>query len=272
MAQVLTLPENTNGRDFVVGDIHGAYDVLLKALKEAQFDSAKDRLISVGDLVDRGAQSSSAAAFLEQPWVYAVRGNHEDMFLDICHEDGTLDRELTQTDIHNGLGWILKETPESLAALHAAFTKLPIAIEAPTSRGTVGFVHAEVPAGMDWATFKAGIESDDHHLIQQAMWGRTRINNGDTDGVPGIDRLFYGHTIQENGPQQLGNCFYVDTGSVLRVLKGDRAPEYMLTLCDIAAKTFAVPGPSAQPSQPYKIVKDVPEEKKPFGKYSRPAR
>lgn len=55
---VLRLPENTRGRDFVVGDIHGAFDKVEAAMAKVGFDVERDRLLSVGDLVDRGAESA----------------------------------------------------------------------------------------------------------------------------------------------------------------------------------------------------------------------
>jgi len=45
---------NTHRRDFAVGDIHGAFDALQRAMEAIGFDARKDRLFSVGDLVDRG--------------------------------------------------------------------------------------------------------------------------------------------------------------------------------------------------------------------------
>ena len=48
------LPENTQGRDFLIGDLHGYYQALMQALEEVAFDPDTDRLISVGDLIDRG--------------------------------------------------------------------------------------------------------------------------------------------------------------------------------------------------------------------------
>jgi hypothetical protein len=50
---VLRLPANTRGRDFVVGDIHGTFYVLEQALAAVGFDPARDRVICVGDLIDR---------------------------------------------------------------------------------------------------------------------------------------------------------------------------------------------------------------------------
>jgi serine/threonine protein phosphatase 1 len=73
------LHENTQGRDFVVGDIHGMTDLLGKILHHVEFDKSKDRLLSVGDLVDRGKDNFGALKLLDQPWFHAVLGNHEDL-------------------------------------------------------------------------------------------------------------------------------------------------------------------------------------------------
>lgn len=48
---------NQAGRDFVIGDVHGAFDEVWKAMKLAGFDRSRDPLFSVGDLVDRGVGS-----------------------------------------------------------------------------------------------------------------------------------------------------------------------------------------------------------------------
>jgi len=54
---ILKLPTNTTGKDFVVGDLHGCYDLLESLLGAVSFDKSKDRLFSVGDLIDRGPNS-----------------------------------------------------------------------------------------------------------------------------------------------------------------------------------------------------------------------
>ena len=45
---------NTEGRDFVIGDLHGCYDEFLAVLADISFDTKIDRMFSVGDLIDRG--------------------------------------------------------------------------------------------------------------------------------------------------------------------------------------------------------------------------
>lgn len=70
---------NTKGRDFVVGDIHGAVSRVTRLMDHVKFQTETDRLISVGDLVDRGPNSLEALELLENDWFHAVMGNHEDL-------------------------------------------------------------------------------------------------------------------------------------------------------------------------------------------------
>jgi hypothetical protein len=74
---VRALPSNQKGRDFVVGDLHGCFDLLDRLLEIVRFDPANDRLFSVGDLVDRCPDSFRCISFLGSPWFHAVEGNHE---------------------------------------------------------------------------------------------------------------------------------------------------------------------------------------------------
>ena len=79
----LQLLPNANGRDLVVGDLHGHRGLLEQRLETIGFDPARDRVLSVGDLVDRGPDSLSTLQLIEQPWFHAVLGNHELMLLSV---------------------------------------------------------------------------------------------------------------------------------------------------------------------------------------------
>ena len=69
----LKFEANTKGTDYCVGDIHGNYDRLIAFLHKIGFDTWKDRIFSVGDLVDRGPSSLETVSLLEQPWFHVVR-------------------------------------------------------------------------------------------------------------------------------------------------------------------------------------------------------
>lgn len=58
------LPHNERGRAFVVGDIHGHFDTLRHALAELEVGE-HDRVLSLGDLVDRGPHYFEARERIE---------------------------------------------------------------------------------------------------------------------------------------------------------------------------------------------------------------
>lgn len=78
---VKEVPVNLEGRDFIVGDLHGCFDELAKLLSYVEFNPHQDRLFSTGDLIDRGPRSLDCLNLLKKKWFYPVLGNHEDIFL-----------------------------------------------------------------------------------------------------------------------------------------------------------------------------------------------
>ena len=67
---------------FVVGDIHGAYSLLKKKLKEIKFNFNSDLLIAVGDLIDRGPDSKKVVDLVKKYNYDCVMGNHELMCIE----------------------------------------------------------------------------------------------------------------------------------------------------------------------------------------------
>lgn len=78
---IKTLQEN-KGRDFVIGDLHGMKDSLSRFLDFIKFDPRSDRVISVGDLVDRGPDSLGCLKLILEPWFHSVKANHEQLMED----------------------------------------------------------------------------------------------------------------------------------------------------------------------------------------------
>ncbi len=86
---------------WVVGDLHGCYTNLMNKLDTIGFDNEKDLLISVGDLVDRGAENVECLELITFPWFRAVRGNHEQMMIDGLSERGNVNHWL----LNGGVKW-----------------------------------------------------------------------------------------------------------------------------------------------------------------------
>ena len=228
---------NTTGRDFIVGDIHGCFGALERQLAAISFNEGADRLFSVGDLVDRGPESKRALEFLNKSWFFPVRGNHEQMFLDLYENGEPDDDTLERHCLRNGMQWWLPLEEHERRAFIAAFGNIPYVAEVPTARGTVGLLHAEVPIGLSWREFLHKLSWGDHQVRQTTIWGRSRISMKDESGVEGIDRVFVGHSIVSM-VRKLGNIFYVDTGGYVGELDGD--PDYGLSMAALTASTFVL--------------------------------
>lgn len=80
-----TFEPNTKGRDFVIGDLHGAYPLLEKLLENLNFDFENDRMFSVGDLIDRGPYSLKCLGLLRKPWLHSALANHEQLMYEAFH-------------------------------------------------------------------------------------------------------------------------------------------------------------------------------------------
>lgn len=207
---------NETGRDFVVGDIHGCYSLLEQALACIDFNPGKDRLFSVGDLIDRGPESLRCLEFLQQPFFHPVMGNHEDMLLDM-YVDGTPDLSyIAEWAKQNGVEWWYDISDDDRYRVLDKICALPFAIEVETPNGLVGIIHAEVPLGMDWQEFTNALRAEKTKTVQTCLWGRYRANKQDRTGVEGIARIYAGHTPQDC-VTPLGNLFVIDTGAVFGV-------------------------------------------------------
>ncbi|GIX48146.1 MAG: ser/threonine protein phosphatase [Candidatus Tectimicrobiota bacterium] len=72
--------------DYAIGDVHGCRDKLERLLELIRYDPAADRLIFLGDYLDRGPDSRGVIELLlrlqaENPANVFLMGNHEENFL-----------------------------------------------------------------------------------------------------------------------------------------------------------------------------------------------
>ena len=170
------------------------------------FNEAKDRIFSVGDLVDRGQKSSEALEWIRKPWFHAVRGNHEQMCIDAARgiADGALHA------VNGGLWFYSDLSEEQRQEFAEEFERLPIAIEIETGRGLVGIVHAEGP-GAEWSAFRS---MSAELALLRTLWGRDVIRGRvPFSGVSGVVDVYVGHTPVAD-ELVMGNVHYIDTGAV----------------------------------------------------------
>ncbi|SHI05921.1 metallophosphoesterase [Pollutimonas bauzanensis] len=144
------LPANDTGRDFIVGDLHGCLDLLQAELTRADFDRNRDRLFSVGDLIDRGPDSMGCLRLLREPWFYAVVGNHEDMLLSY-YKKRNPNYHSAPDFIRNGGGWVHRldehEKSELEDDLLPRVLALPYVITVGQDPDMFHVTHAELMTG-----------------------------------------------------------------------------------------------------------------------------
>jgi serine/threonine protein phosphatase 1 len=264
------LSQNYRGRDFFVGDVHGCFDRLAQALERVRFDPSQDRLISVGDLLDRGPYSEKAVEWLRQPFFYGVRGNHEDLYLRWRDaEEPARTAFATRHYGKNGGDWVRRIDEPTHEALASLIRLLPYILIVPVVNGrTIAVVHAELPDGSGWPALIR--QPDDSDFLRGLLWGRLRLNEGrdgtrfsDKHLIGGLDAVVCGHAVVPE-VQVLGNCVYMDTGGwtdqgVLSVLTADdilqrveqaQASEHQGSLRAIPeAEDDVAPWPSSTPNE-----------------------
>jgi len=69
---------------FAIGDIHGCANKLYALMEKIPIDYANDKLVFIGDYIDRGPQSVEVVTYLvdlkrHHPDIIFLKGNHEDM-------------------------------------------------------------------------------------------------------------------------------------------------------------------------------------------------
>ncbi|MBU6952300.1 metallophosphoesterase [Hahella sp. CR1] len=203
------LPPNTAGIDFFVGDIHGHYSELMKALEAIDFKFDKDRLISVGDLIDRGEENERCIELLHEPWFHACLGNHEWMMIGAFVYEDRYDLSLQRG---NGGEWLDNHDTDQLTAwAHLLQQSCPLAIEVPGKGDRlIGVTHNDV-INSDWTRMESAQKGD----IDECVWSRTRFASALTnpslaEPIKNIDAVVSGHN-SHTGILLAGNQLYIDT-------------------------------------------------------------
>ncbi len=229
---VRTFARNERGRDFVVGDIHGMFSALEGFLHELSFDPGRDRLFSVGDLIDRGPESEAALQWLTgREWFHAIRGNHDQFLLDAAADPaGEWGQEYDLWVNYNGGMWWNSIPAPARDAYVRAFFALPLAAEVDCETGPVGIVHADVPEDRSWEEFLSALREGSREDSYHAIWSRRRmeryLHRGSAKGAPAVEGrvacVICGHARGQRAVR-MANLWMIDTGAAYtRAMPGSR--------------------------------------------------
>lgn len=193
-----TLEPNLVGRDFVVSDMHGCYAIFENLLKGINFDPTKDRIISVGDLVDRGAESLKCLSLISEPWFHSVLSNHEQMMLDkfnngplayFWYRNGGFWGAEAYNDFVKmkdpSLSTIPLDSSVKLFELLPLVDDLPFLITVTTKAGKkFHILHAELPS-------HAGKITDKELSVPDTVYKLATLPRGDGDAFVWARNVFY---------------------------------------------------------------------------------
>ena len=211
---------------YIIGDIHGHYDTLMKLVAKLPSDA---KLIFVGDLIDRGSQSAEVVKFVREGGHGCVMGNHEQLmdafgssFAVFVEQDEPIKtnsnwysnggmatlKSYGLIDIEEGKPVVTHDAKEKLVQFKADIKwirKLPLYIELdiahPSSKPVV-ISHA--PVATIW-----GLRYSDamyKTFLDTVLWNR-REPDEDTK----IFNIF-GHTVTPYGVEVKPHYVNVDTG------------------------------------------------------------
>lgn len=198
---------------FVVGDIHGEFRKLDKKLQDVGFSAEEgDILISVGDLVDRGPFSHEFETYLNKPWFYRVRGNHDDQ-----PREYLLGYESADNVARNGGQWLLDKSRNEIERIASILEDAPVALTVMTPKGfRVGVTHADCLHRWDWLVDQCQDRDLERYIINLLTGSRESIELAQKKPdapqlrVEMIDHVFHGHTPVER-PLTAGNQTWLDT-------------------------------------------------------------
>ena len=84
------MPAIAHKRSIIIGDVHGCFDELQDLLKKCNFAPQVDRLILVGDLINKGPKSFATLKFVRDGGFEVTIGNHDLKFLKGCRKNKPL--------------------------------------------------------------------------------------------------------------------------------------------------------------------------------------
>ncbi|HEY8570274.1 metallophosphoesterase [Microbulbifer sp.] len=183
MSTFWKIDRNCEGRDFVVGDVHGHLRQLQIQLAALGFTPRIDRLFFLGDIVDRGPESEALIDLIDQRTYFSILGNHEAMTI-----AGFENPSAIQLHKSNGGSWFYKLPSERQQAIVDKIRSWPWAVEIDGGAKRIGLVHADVPKG-SWNLVKELLDNisdawsqlaslDDPAIAEVAqplLWRRTLI-------------------------------------------------------------------------------------------------
>lgn len=203
---------------YVIGDIHGEYEMFQTLLKD--YDETYQQLVLIGDLLDRGARSKECLLLgkqlVEEKRAIYLKGNHEDIFLRFLDDP----EERYPNYILNGGGETIESLLHTGAVAEYSPTEISMLIKS-RYKELISFLR-ELPLYYEWYDYlfvHAGInlEKDNWQDTSERdfLWIRKEFHGGK---IIQIKQLFSG-TRQQctylTTPQQLNYGKWIEKSGLM---------------------------------------------------------
>lgn len=220
-------------KTFVCGDIHGNLNLLKKGLEKLGYDSRKDVVLTMGDVIDRGEESLETALFFIEPEktdnglpsALSSKGNHEDFGIDAhVHKN----KDWIDSWHYHGGAWTKSHNEDFLTDLFKKIDEtFPMYFDIDFYGKHIIASHAAV-VGYDYEKITS---VKDEFLVKNWLLKKAESlpvedflaeHEDDLDEdeflleslpVSGVDLAIHGHSHVDN-PYLYKNRLYLDTGSL----------------------------------------------------------
>jgi serine/threonine protein phosphatase 1 len=226
----------SNGRVWVMGDIHGAYKAMLQCFDRSGFDPQNDTLIALGDVCDGWSEIDKCIdLLLSLPQVHFILGNHDYWALRWSRDQETPEMWLQQG---------------GQATVDAYSQGMPESHQQFLSEAHLYYLHQQS------LFVHAGIDPDlslDLQDQQMFLWDRSLCNTAlrmkqqsREENLGPYEAIYIGHTPTIRSgyttPTSSGNVWMMDTGA---------AWDGRLSIMDIASKEYfqSDPTPGLYPGE-----------------------
>jgi serine/threonine protein phosphatase 1 len=227
-----------SSKTFVIGDVHGNHRALLQCLEKSGFDKENDTLISLGDIADGWSEVSECVdELLSIKNLICIRGNHDVW----CHDWFVYGRTPLIWTAQGGEATMESyvRTGKLVDGFHKDFWKDQIDYYIDDQNRL--FIHGGwdylegFPRGAMLPVNAGSIAKECHWdrsllMSAKAAFGKNNNKpNAKFNALEEFTEIYIGHTAENDGPNQYGNLWNLDTGA---------GWSGVLTILDVNTKEF----------------------------------
>lgn len=199
-------------RHILVGDIHGCIEEFDELLSKVSYNKSKDKLILLGDLIDRGPDSVGVVRRAQELNAQSVMGNHENKFVNWVNKN--------YTEVSNSKKFYLKFSDKDINFIKNMPTYIKIGNTVALHAGLRPGILVERQSPDDLMCLRyTDTQGNFFSLKKVHKYGKKALNaHFWTEFWTGPESVVYGHNVHSRESPQIDEpipgvfCYGLDTG------------------------------------------------------------